>query len=316
MVANLETTLGNSLDKGLLSTAVLASTFGSKDTEKTATIQEDVIVKTNPADSERFLNTARSTYEVQPGDTIVEIAASFGISPSTIMVENNLNESSVIHPGQKLSILPTTGVTHKVTASDTLETLAQKYKVDENDLLDANDLELPSEILVGDLLVIPLNKVDTPANPNAAPKFITDTSNKVALKQASAPADLSAGSLSFIWPTAARTITQGFFSRHLGIDISNSRMVDIYAAEEGFVELSGYRTGYGNSITINHGNGYKTLYAHASELYASAGDHVTKGQVIAKQGRTGRVRGVTGIHLHFEIIKNGSRVNPLSYVKP
>ena len=93
-------------------------------------------------------------------------------------------------------------------------------------------------------------------------------------------------------------------------------MVDIYASESGFVELSGYRTGYGNSITINHGNGYKTLYAHASELYVSAGDQVTKGQVIAKQGRTGRVRGITGIHLHFEIIKNGGRVNPLSYVKP
>ena len=82
------------------------------------------------------------------------------------------------------------------------------------------------------------------------------------------------------------------------------------------MEVSGWQSGYGNTIVLNHGNGFKTRYGHASELYVSAGDKVAQGQVIAKQGRTGRVRGVTGIHLHFEIIKNGSRVNPLGYVKP
>ncbi|MBX4186996.1 MAG: M23 family metallopeptidase, partial [Candidatus Doudnabacteria bacterium] len=70
------------------------------------------------------------------------------------------------------------------------------------------------------------------------------------------------------------------------------------------------------TIVINHGNGFKTRYGHASELYVSAGDYVKQGQLIAKQGNTGRVRGVTGIHLHFEILKNGKRVNPLSYVRP
>jgi murein DD-endopeptidase MepM/ murein hydrolase activator NlpD len=94
-------------------------------------------------------------------------------------------------------------------------------------------------------------------------------------------------------------------------------MEPIYASESGFVESAGYVTnGYGNMILINHGNGFKTRYGHASELYVKAGEYVTKGQLIAKQGHTGHVRGATGIHLHFEIIVNGHVVNPLKYVKP
>lgn len=279
------------------------------------TIQENVIVKTNPADTDNFLRAGKTTYEVVSGDNLVTIASSFGISPQTIMMENKLDETAVLHPGQKLSILPTTGVSHKVGPSDTIESIALKYKVSEDDILDVNDLELPDDIIEGEELVIPLPQVNLPVKPKPATKFVKDDSNKIALKTAS-PSNVSAGALSFIWPTATRQITQGFGRRHSGIDVSNSTMVPIYASEDGFVELSGWQTGYGNTIIINHGNGFKTRYGHASELYVSAGDAVAKGQTIAKQGRTGRVRGATGIHLHFEIVKNGAKVNPLSYVKP
>ena len=70
-------------------------------------------------------------------------------------------------------------------------------------------------------------------------------------------------------------------------------------------------SGYGNLIQIDHGNGYVTYYAHCTELYASVGDKVAQGDLIAAVGSTGNS---TGNHLHFEIRLNGSVLNPLEYV--
>lgn len=280
-----------------------------------STMQDGVIVKTNPSDTQGVLRDGFTTYKVQPGDTITNIASSFGVSPETIMMENKLNQNSTIKAGQELTILPTTGLSYTVTESDTLESILKKYKVSEDDFLDANNLESFEDLAIGTEVVIPQNVV-MPV-PKPASRFVKDESNKVVLKTATAPANLVNSLVSFIWPTPVRTITQGFSRRHLGLDISNSKMEPIYAASDGFVEVSGYQTnGYGNTIVINHGNGFKTRYGHISQLYVSAGDFVSRGQTIAKQGRTGRVRGATGIHLHFEIMKNGTRVNPLSYVHP
>jgi murein DD-endopeptidase MepM/ murein hydrolase activator NlpD len=303
-------------DKSPFAQTVYASNFFTNKIELTesTTIQENVIIKTNPTDTNNFSNFGRTTYEVQSGDTISSIASDFGISTSTVMTENNLHALSIIKPGQTLIILPTTGISHKVSDTDTIESIAKKYKIDEFDLLDANDLELPNQILAGDVLVVPLISVDAPAVPRSS-NFVRDTSNQIALSQASAPA-LNPGNLSFRWPTSARSITQGYHSRHRALDISNSRQVPIYASEAGFVESSGWQGSYGNTVVINHGNGFKTLYAHASALYVRAGDTVTRGQTIAQQGATGRVRGVTGIHIHFEIIRNGIQQNPLNFVRP
>jgi murein DD-endopeptidase MepM/ murein hydrolase activator NlpD len=303
-------------DESPFAQTAMASNFysGKIELAKSTTIQENVIVKTNPTDINNYPNFGRTIYEVQPGDTIGSIASDFGISSSTVMQENSLHALSVIKPGQQLTILPITGVSHKVTEKDTFASIAAKYKVDEFDLLDANDLELPDQILVGDVLVVPLASVDAPAIPQST-NFVRDTSNQITLSRASAPA-INPGNLSFRWPTSALSITQGSSARHRALDISNSRQVPIYASEAGFVESAGWQGAYGNAILINHGNGYKTLYGHASALYVKAGDTVTRGQTIAQQGATGRVRGVTGIHLHFEIWRNGIKQNPLNYVRP
>ena len=76
---------------------------------------------------------------------------------------------------------------------------------------------------------------------------------------------------------------------------------------------SGWGNGYGNRIIIDHGNGYRTLYAHCSELLVPTGTKVSKGQLIARVGSTGNS---TGPHLHFEVILNGVKQNPLHYVSP
>lgn len=100
-------------------------------------------------------------------------------------------------------------------------------------------------------------------------------------------------------------------SMHKGIDIANSIGTPIYAADGGVVTFSGKNGSFGNLIIINHENGYETYYAHCSKLLVSKGERVYKGQHIANVGNTGRS---TGPHLHFEVRKNGTPVNPLSYV--
>lgn len=283
------------------------------------TIQADVIVKTNPSDTQSTGRVGLTKYTVQPGDTVVSVATSFGISPQTIMMENKLNQDSNLKAGSDITILPTTGITYTLKDGDTLDSILKKYKVSEDDFLNANNIESFEDLAPGSQVVIPLQNITIPglAKPAGSSQFVKDESNQIALRQAATPSGLTDGPVSFIWPTTVKTITQGFSSRHSGIDISDSREEPIYAAADGFVEISGYQTnGYGNTIVINHGSGFSTRYGHASALYVQAGDWVKQGQLIAKQGHTGRVRGSTGIHLHFEIIKNGVHLNPLAFVRP
>lgn len=110
-----------------------------------------------------------------------------------------------------------------------------------------------------------------------------------------------------------RTLAElGYYNKfHYGIDIPAYRGTDIYASKSGKVLIAKYHTSYGNYVLIDHGNGYHTLYAHASKLYVKAGDYVEQGQVIAAVGTTGSS---TGNHLHFEVRVNGEKVDPLKYV--
>ena len=109
------------------------------------------------------------------------------------------------------------------------------------------------------------------------------------------------------------TSRYGYRSRgyHTGIDIATSSGTAIVAADGGTVSSAGWSGGYGYLVVINHGNGYQTYYAHCSKLLVSKGQKVSKGQTIARVGSTGNS---TGPHLHFEVRKNGSIVNPASYI--
>ncbi len=103
----------------------------------------------------------------------------------------------------------------------------------------------------------------------------------------------------------------GAGTNHGAIDIGAPSGANIYAALSGEVIYSGSLYSYGNMVLIDHGGGIHTLYAHASVRIAKFGDHVNKGDVIAKVGTTGTS---TGPHLHFEVRENGTRVDPLNYV--
>lgn len=98
---------------------------------------------------------------------------------------------------------------------------------------------------------------------------------------------------------------------HKGVDLCANRGVPIYAAASGTVSYAGWRNDYGYNVIIDHGNGLQTRYAHASALYVSKGTKVSQGDVIAAVGTTGNS---SGNHLHFEVIVNGTRVNPAPYI--
>ena len=125
---------------------------------------------------------------------------------------------------------------------------------------------------------------------------------------------------SFRWPCSG-TLTSYFGRRntgirgastyHEGIDIANSYGTAIYAADGGTVSYSGWRSGFGYLVIIDHGNGYQTYYGHNSSLIVSVGEHVYKGQQIARMGSTGIS---SGNHCHFGIKINGTFVNPLNYL--
>lgn len=105
--------------------------------------------------------------------------------------------------------------------------------------------------------------------------------------------------------TISRTVS------HNGHDWAVNTGTKVRAAAEGVVELAYFSESYGYNILINHNNGFKTRYAHLSEVKVSKGEKVEQSQVIALSGSTGFS---TGPHLHFEVVKDGKRVNPIEYV--
>ncbi len=103
----------------------------------------------------------------------------------------------------------------------------------------------------------------------------------------------------------------GASTNHKGVDFAAPQGTPIYAAEAGTVTSASYSGNAGNLIVINHGNGLQTYYMHTSKMFVSAGQKVSKGQNIGLVGTTGNS---TGPHLHFQVMKNGSPVNPMSYL--
>ena len=104
----------------------------------------------------------------------------------------------------------------------------------------------------------------------------------------------------------------GRIGLHKGIDISNKKGTPIMAAADGVVSFAGSRGLFGQIITIDHGHGLVTYYAHLSKFLKKEGVRVKKGEIIAEMGSTGRT---TGPHLHYEVRLNGVSVNPIKYIE-
>lgn len=243
-------------------------------------------------------------YTVQEGDTVASISQKFGVSEDTIRWQNDITKDK-IKIGQILEILPITGISHKVQKGDTVYSIAKKYDTSPQALVDfpyntfSNDETF--ELAIGQIIVVPDG-----VRPAVGPSIPR-------VRQITPDAGTVVASGSFVWPTGG-TISQRFVWYHKGIDIANRAAPAILAADAGKVVGAGWLDGYGygNRVIIDHGNGYRTLYAHLSQVYVVSGQTVNRGAVIGKMGSTGRS---TGVHLHFEVMLNGIYLNPLNVLK-
>lgn len=250
--------------------------------------------------------TKAEKYVVQNGDTLGGIASRFQIQLTTLLYSNGLTSRSLIQPGQSLVILPLDGLTHKIAKNETITSIANKYGVKGSDILAFNGIDDPSRVQVGQELVIPGGKPPATVPKTVAKKPTSKTPTKI---PAAATNDEG---LTLLWPTTDHHINQYYGYRHTGLDIRGKIGHPIYASEDGVVLESRWAGSYGKMVLIKHDNGLITRYAHHERNLVEVGERVTRGQTIALMGSTGRS---TGPHLHYEVIADGTRVNPLSYTR-
>ncbi len=250
---------------------------------------------------------------VERGDTPNIVAEMYGIEEATLLWGNPdlSNEAQLLRVGITLTILPTNGVLHTVTTSDTVELLAEMYGVDPKTIIDYKDNHLekwPYRPVPGTQLFIPGGE-----KPYLV--WTWEANSRRAQATASTYYDgpiVYAGVGRFVWPTDGWRLTQYYWWAHRAIDIGVATGHPVYASDGGTVIYAGWSTvGYGNHIVLDHGNGFQTLYAHLSAIYVVSGQFVGQGTVIGASGNTGNS---SGPHLHFEIRYGGSLLNPLDYL--
>lgn len=234
-----------------------------------------------------------SIYVVRKGDTLPAVAKMFGVTTNTIRWANDLSGNSIT-PGQRLVILPISGVQHVVKSGDTLQSIARKYKGDLEEILQYNNLSANAKLAVGDVIVVPDG--DGTAVQTSSVKASTNGIVKTNVAVSTNP--IYDGY--YMRPITGGIKTQGIHG-HNGVDLASAFGSNIMAAATGEVIIardSGWNGGYGSYIVIKHDNGTQTLYAHLSSVNVSVGQDVVQGQVIGHMGSTGKS---TGTHLHFEV---------------
>lgn len=258
-------------------------------------------------------------YTVKQGDNLWTIARANDMYVADITKANHLDENEILDLGQEIILIkskPYINVAAKVQGNKK-EAIPFETKVitDKNA---SSTVKIKSEGSNGEKQVAyVLEKM----NGNVEKKkvlsenIIKKPTDRVVVKgtkvyMVASRGGAAVGSGRLDWPVNGQ-ITQ-YFGRHTGIDIAGSSGAAIRAADSGLVTFAGWQGGYGKFVIINHGNGMVTRYAHCSSLNVSAGQSVSRGQTIGARGSTGNS---TGPHLHFEVLVNGSFVNPLSYLR-
>ena len=329
----------SSADLNHMLSTILEEAVGD-DTECEASFLQDVEMVTGlfpsstviSADEMKQFLTANETeevsYTVKDGDTPITIAQEHGLTLDELNALNGGNVEQLMFAGTKLTLqreVPRLSV--QITKTETYEEEIPFETVTKKDDTQYTDYSKVTQQGKNGLQkkvdkVTYVNGTETKRE-NVSSTVLEEPTDKVIVtgtKKRPLYTGPGESSGKFQWPVPSlKVITTNFEYRwgsfHPALDISGYSAYgkSIVAADGGTVVASGWGNGYGNRIIIDHGNGYRTLYAHCSELLVPTGTKVSKGQLIARVGSTGNS---TGPHLHFEVILNGVKQNPLHYVSP
>ena len=276
--------------------------------------------------SQQPTSRALFTYTVQPGDTLFDIAGAYGLLPETVLWSNYgalKDNPDLLSVGMELLIPPSDGLITTVVEGDSIDALARQFQVKPEDIVSepSNKLTSVNQVLAaGQELFIPGGRRETVVWQLPKPVEVRQSSTGVKVYSVGTCGEVAIPALgtgNFIYPANAHNLSGYNFSAwHPGLDFAGRLGNPIYAADSGTVIYAGYSlnkagqpVGYGQYVVIDHGNGYQTLYAHASQLFVSCGQQVLQGTQIAAIGSVGNS---TGPHLHFEIRYGGTALNPWS----
>lgn len=265
------------------------------------------------------------TYTVHTGDNLFGIADTYGLKPETLLWGNydTLKDNPhLLSPGQILNILPVNGAYYQWKEGDTIDGVAGYYNVDPEDIISypGNDLDLTQAkdgnpgVEPGAWLIIPGG---TRPIKDWGPPAISRSNPAVAKYygpgSCGAVYEGAFGTGTFIWPTTEHFISGYHYSAiHRAIDIGGALGNPVVASDSGVVVYAGWSNfGYGNLIVIDHGGGWQTAYAHLNSIAVRCGQSVYQGGFIGALGTTGNS---TGPHLHFEMVYQGTKPNPLDYL--
>ncbi len=244
-----------------------------------------------------FADSQAKSYRIQKGDTLCKISQMYNVNLKTLMLNNQMDENTILEVGQTLRIPTVQGLTHVVAPGDTICDVADHYRVSMEALVSANLDMNPDFLEVGDLLNIP-------------------NSNNLRVAQSMPEPSRSLSMPKLMKLPIAGTITSSFGWRkagfHHGIDIANKIGTPIQAAAAGTVSFTGYKPVYGLTVIIDHPDGKQTLYAHTQKTFVHKGEQVSQGETIAAVGMTGVS---TGPHVHFEVRSGNKISDPVSYLR-
>lgn len=253
-------------------------------------------------------------HTVKQGDTLSQIAHTYDLSVSELLQLNpELTEESLLHPGQAVQVTMPDQMIHVQTIARETRTEAIPYEtiVKESDSLAKGTSKVKQKGKEGKKQVT-VEIININGHPSSerivAEEVLQQPREEIVVKGTKVVRGQGSGN--WVWPASGR-VTSGFGQRngrlHKGIDIAGGGA--IRAADHGRVTFAGWDGAYGNAVVIDHGNGYRTRYAHLSSIAVKRGQTVERGQNLGVMGATGNA---TGVHLHFEMSRNGSVINPSS----
>ncbi len=265
---------------------------------------------------------------VQPGDTLFGLAVQYGLTPESVLWSNYItlkDNPDLLQIGQELSIPPADGLVYVVEPGDTIEAVARRFRVEPTTIVaeSANGLSGVNEALQTDqILFVPGGEREVVVWQLPKPVEVRTTAKGAKVYRVGSCGEMEIpqlGSGSFAFPTNRHYLSgYNFGPSHGGWDLAGRLGEPIYASDGGTVVYAGYSLdstgkprGYGQYVVLDHGNGYRTLYAHASQLFVRCGQQVARGTVVAAVGSVGKS---TGPHLHFEIRLGDNYVNPSKFL--